>query len=267
MEAVLDVYQEHYDAKQPLICMDEASRQLLADVTPPLPPQPGTLKRVDDKYERRGVRSLLMFYNPIDGWRRVGCRESRTRSDWAEEVRRLLEEDYPEAECVTLVSDNLNTHDIASLYYRFDCETAGRLRRRLRLIHTPKNGSWLNMAEQELSVLSRQCLGERRFDSRRRWMRRSSPGRQTATRIIAAPPGVSPPPTPASSSPACIPSMTLFDGQTTTADWRQYDRRATPRRFAAIISGGQFSGRGNIESPPRFAFDCYLRSLPYMMYQ
>ena len=164
MEAVLDVYQEHYDAKQPLICMDEASRQLLADVTPPLPPQPGTLKRVDDKYERRGVRSLLMFYNPIDGWRRVGCRESRTRSDWAEEVRRLLEEDYPEAECVTLVSDNLNTHDIASLYYRFDCETAGRLRRRLRLIHTPKNGSWLNMAEQELSVLSRQCLGERRFD-------------------------------------------------------------------------------------------------------
>jgi hypothetical protein len=163
MEEVLDVYQEAYDEKHPLICMDEASRQILSDVCEPLPMEPGTCQRVDDKYERRGVRSLLMFYNPIEGWRRVGCRESRTRDDWAEEVRRLLEEDYPGAERVTLVSDNLNTHDVASLYHRFDSETAGRLRRRLRLVYTPKNGSWLNMAEMELSVLSRQCLGQRRF--------------------------------------------------------------------------------------------------------
>lgn len=163
MEEVLDVYQEAYDEKQPLICMDEASRQLLSDVCEPLPMEPGTCKRIDDKYERRGVRSLLMFYNPIEGWRRVGCRESRTRSDWAEEVCRLLDEDYPDAERVTLVSDNLNTHDFASLYHRFDSETAGRLRRRLRLVFTPKNGSWLNMAEMELSVLSRQCLGPQRF--------------------------------------------------------------------------------------------------------
>jgi hypothetical protein len=165
MEAVLDVYQEAYDARHPLICMDEASRQVLADVSAPLPPKPGAPRRVDDKYERRDVRALLMFYNPLDGWRRVGCRDSRTRDDWAEEVRRLLEEDYPDAECVTLVCDNLNTHDVASLYHRFDAATAGALRRRLRLVHTPKNGSWLNMAEQELSVLSRQCLGERRFGS------------------------------------------------------------------------------------------------------
>lgn len=165
MEEVLDTYKKPYDSKNVLICMDEASRQLLADSIEPLPMKPGTPKRVDDKYERRGVRSLLMFYNPIDGWRRVGCRDSRTRTDWAEEVRRLLDEDYPDAETVTLVCDNLNTHDIASLYHTFDSETAGRLRRRLRLVHTPKNGSWLNMAEMELSILSRQCLGQRRFTS------------------------------------------------------------------------------------------------------
>lgn len=163
MEAVLDVYQESYDAKHPLICMDEASRQMLSDKTEPLPMKPGTAKRIDDKYERHGVRSLLMFYDPIDGWRRVGCRESRTRLDWAQEVQKLLDEDYPEAELVTLVCDNLNTHDMASLYHAFDADTAGNLRRRLRLVFTPKNGSWLNMAEMELSLLSRQCLGDRRF--------------------------------------------------------------------------------------------------------
>ena len=163
MERVLDVYKEDYDQTHPLICMDEASRQILSDASKPLPMKPGTPKRVDDKYERHGVRALLMFYNPIDGWRRVGCRESRTRTDWAEEIRRLLDEDYASAETVTLVCDNLNTHDFASLYHTFDAETAGRLRRRVRLVFTPKNGSWLNMAEMELSVLSRQCLGDRRF--------------------------------------------------------------------------------------------------------
>lgn len=163
MEEVLDVYQETFTEKRPLICMDEASRQVLADVTSPLPMKPGAPKRIDDKYERHEVRSLLMFYNPIAGWRRVGCRESRTRLDWAHEVRHLLEVDYPQAELVTLVCDNLNTHDLASLYLAFDAETAHRLARRVRLVHTPKNGSWLNMAEMELSLLSRQCLGARRF--------------------------------------------------------------------------------------------------------
>lgn len=163
MEKVLEVYQEAYDAKHPLICMDEASRQILSDVVEPLPMQPGTPRRVDDKYERQGVRSLFMFYNPIEGWRRVGCRDSRTRQDWAEEIQRLLEVDYPDAEVVTLVCDNLNTHDDASLYHALEPSTAGRLRSRLRLIYTPKNGSWLNMAEMELSILSRQCLSDRRF--------------------------------------------------------------------------------------------------------
>lgn len=165
MEEVLDTYQKEYNERNVLIGMDEASRQLLSDKTEPLPMKPGAPKRVDDKYQRHGVRSLLMFYNPIDGWRRVGCRESRTRLDWAGEVRRLLEEDYPDAETVTLVCDNLNTHDFASLYFAFDAETAGALRRRLRLVFTPKSGSWLNVAEMELSILSRQCLGGRRFQT------------------------------------------------------------------------------------------------------
>lgn len=169
MEIVLDTYQNSYNQEHVLICMDEASRQILRDVMPPRAARPktrekpGTWKRVDDKYDRQGVRSLLLFYNPVEGWRRIGCRESRTRTDWAEEVRQLLEEDYPHAKRVTLVSDNLNTHTYASLYHRFDAETAGRLRRRLELVFTPKNGSWLNMAEIELSILSRQCLGQRRF--------------------------------------------------------------------------------------------------------
>ena len=103
MEEILDVYQGDYDQKHPLICMDEASRQILSDRVEPLAMKPGRLKRQDDKYVRHGVRALLMFYNPLDGWRRVGCRASRTRTDWAEEVRRLLEEDYSEAEFVTKI--------------------------------------------------------------------------------------------------------------------------------------------------------------------
>ena len=163
MEEVLDVYQQPYDETQPLIGMDEASRQLLEDLVEPWPMTPGQPQRIDDKYVRHGVQALFLFYNPVAGWRRVSCRDSRTRWDWAVEVRRLLEIDYPQAQRVTLVCDNLNTHDYASLYHAFDAETAGRLRRRLRLVFTPKNGSWLNMAEMELSVLARQCLGRRRI--------------------------------------------------------------------------------------------------------
>ena len=163
MEEVLDEYQKPHDEEHPLICMDEASRQLLDHVNEPLPMRPGTPKRVDDKYDRGGVRAIFMFYDPINGWRRVSGRDGRTRLDWALEVRRLLEEDYPRAEYITMVCDNLNTHDVASLYLAFEANIAGRLRERLRLVHTPKNGSWLNMAEQELSVLSRQCLGKRHF--------------------------------------------------------------------------------------------------------
>ncbi len=146
--------------------MGEAARQLLSDVFDPLPLRPGRPRRVDDKYAREGTCSLFLFHNPPGGWRRVGCRDGRTACDWAAEVWHLLEVDYPGAEVVTVVCDNLNTHHVASRYKAFDAGTAGRLRSRLRLVQTPVNGSWLNMAEIELSVMSRQCLGSRRFETR-----------------------------------------------------------------------------------------------------
>lgn len=164
MEKILDVYCETYDEQHPLICMDEAAKQVVSDVEPALPMAPGQARREDHHYQREGVQAIFLFFDPLRGWRRVSHRDSRTRRDWAEEVQQLLDVDYPQAKTVTLVCDNLTTHDIGSLYARFGVTTAGRLRNRLRIEHTPRNGSWLNMAEIELSVLTRQCLG-RRFDS------------------------------------------------------------------------------------------------------
>jgi len=164
MEKLLDVYCEEFDERHPLICMDESAKQVVSDVDPALPMSPGQPRREDHHYERQGVRALFLFFDPIRGWRRVSSRASRTRSDWAHEIRHLLDEDYPRAESVTLVCDNLNTHHIASLYATFDAPTAHRLARKLRMEHTPRHGSWLNMAEMELSILARQCIG-RRFDS------------------------------------------------------------------------------------------------------
>jgi hypothetical protein len=161
MEVVLDTYAAEHSPEEPLICMDEASKQLTADTSGPIPAVPGHLAKEDYHYERHGVQALFMFFDPLRGWRRVSVRDSRTRVDWAEEVRRLLEEDYPHAPKVKLVCDNLNTHHIASLYEAFPAEQAHRLARRLELIHTPRSGSWLNVAEIELSVLSRQCLDRR----------------------------------------------------------------------------------------------------------
>lgn len=164
MERVLETYQKSYSDRHPLICMDEASKQVVADVEPALPLSPGQPRREDHHYERQDVRALFMFFNPIQGWRRVSSRVQRTRQDWAEEMRRLSDEDYPDAESITVVLDNLNTHDIASFYATFDAATAHRLANKFHLVHTPRNGSWLNMAEMELSILSRQCIN-RRFDS------------------------------------------------------------------------------------------------------
>lgn len=164
MEKIVDVYCESYDETHPLICMDEAAKQITGDVVPALPLSPGQPRREDHHYERKGVQALFLFFDPLRGWRRVKSRDSRTRIDWAEEIKRLLDEDYPQAQLVTLVCDNLNIHDIGSLYKRFDAPTAHRLTQRLRMVHTPRNGSWLNMAEIELSILTRQCIG-RRFDS------------------------------------------------------------------------------------------------------
>ncbi len=164
MEDILDLYEMQHTPQEPLICMDEAAKQLLRDEVPPLPMQIGQPIREDYHYERRGVQAIFMFFDPIRGWRRTAARDSRTRVDWAEEVRTLLDQDYPHASRVKLVCDNLNTHGIASLYEAFPAEEAHRLARRLQIHHTPRNGSWLNVAEIELSVLGRQCL-DRRIDS------------------------------------------------------------------------------------------------------
>jgi DDE superfamily endonuclease len=161
MEDILDLYAAQHTEEEPLICMDEASKQLLADVHEPMTLLPGHAAKEDYHYERRGVQALFVFFDPLRGWRRVSNRDSRTRLDWAEEVRRLLEEDYPHAHKVKLVCDNLNTHHIASLYEAFPAELAHRLARRLEIHYTPRNGSWLNVAEIELSVLARQCLDRR----------------------------------------------------------------------------------------------------------
>lgn len=161
MEDVLDVYAQPHSEEEPLICMDEASKQLLDDGLPSIPCAPGRTQREDYHYERNGTQSLFMFFNPISGWRRVSCRDSRTRIDWAEEIRQLLLEDYPKARKITLVCDNLNTHGIASLYEAFTASQAHALKQRLEIHYTPRNGSWLNVAEIELGVLSRQCLNRR----------------------------------------------------------------------------------------------------------
>lgn len=161
MEDVLDLYAATHTPDEPLICMDEASKQLLRDVEEPIALLPGQPCKEDYHYERRGVQALFLFFDPLRGWRRVSSRDSRTRLDWAEEVRRLLEEDYPQAKKVKLVCDNLNTHHLASLYEAFPAEMAHRLARRLEIHYTPRKGSWLNVAEIELSVLARQCLDRR----------------------------------------------------------------------------------------------------------
>jgi hypothetical protein len=161
MEDVLDIYVAPHTPAEPLICMDEASKQLLRDARPGQPVVPGRPAREDYHYERRGVQALFLFFDPLRGWRRVSSRDSRTRIDWAEEVRQLLDEDYPWARKVKLVCDNLNTHGIASLYEAFPAAEAHRLARRLEIHYTPRNGSWLNVAEIELAVLSRQCLDRR----------------------------------------------------------------------------------------------------------
>jgi len=161
MEDVLDLYACVHSAEEPLVCMDEASKQLLRNDREPLPLACGRPVREDYHYERRGTQALFCFFDPVRGWRRVSCQDSRTAVDWAEQIRILLEEDYPEARKVKLVCDNLNTHTTAALYEAFDAAHARALARRLEIHYTPVHGSWLNVAEIELSVLARQCLDRR----------------------------------------------------------------------------------------------------------
>jgi len=165
MEDVLEVYHRPYDADRPVVCMDEASKQLIAEVRQPLPAKPGSIAKYDSEYERRGTANLFMAVEPLGGKRTVQVTERRTKVDWAQFIKFLLLTVYPAVTTVVLVMDNLNTHVIGSLYEAFDPETARALAARLEIHYTPKHGSWLNMAETELSVLSRQCL-DRRIESK-----------------------------------------------------------------------------------------------------
>jgi transposase len=164
MEDVLDVYTRPYDPRYPQVCMDEVSKQLLRDIRQPLPMEPGRPERQDYEYERGGVVNLFLFCEPLGGRRWVDVTEQHTRTDWAHQIKELVDVRYPKAERIVLVMDNLNTHTPASLYEAFDPTEAKRLAEKLEIHYTPKHGSWLNMAEIELSVLSRQCLDRRVAD-------------------------------------------------------------------------------------------------------
>jgi hypothetical protein len=164
MEDVLAVYARPYDPTRPVVCMDEKPFQLLGQVRDPLPAQPGKDACEDSEYLRCGTCTIFVWAEPLRGWRRVHARAQRTKIDWAGQVKQLLTVDYPDAETVVLVMDNLNTHGIASLYDAFAPAEAFALAQRLEIHHTPKHGSWLNIAEIELSALSRQCLDRRISD-------------------------------------------------------------------------------------------------------
>ncbi len=164
MEDVLAVYHRPYDPTRPVVCMDEKPYQLLGHARAPIPATPGQDLKEDSEYVRRGTCSIFCWVEPLAGWRRVDAQPQRTRTDWAHQVERLLTVDYPDAESVVLVMDNLNTHTIGSLYQAFEAEKAFALAQRLEIHHTPKHGSWLNVAEIELSVLTRQCLDRRISD-------------------------------------------------------------------------------------------------------
>lgn len=161
MEDILEVYQRPYDPARPVVCLDEKPKQLIEEVRTPTPAASGRPRRYDSHYHRHGVANLFIAAEPLAGRRRLAVTGRRTRIDFARFVRRLVDEDYPQAERIILVMDNLNTHETASLYRAFAPEEARRIARKLEIHPTPVHGSWLNVAEVELSVLERQCLDRR----------------------------------------------------------------------------------------------------------
>ena len=165
MEDVLEVYSRPYDETLPVICMDEKPVQLLAQAREGFTSNSTGIRYEDHEYIRNGTCSIFLFTEPLAGWRHAEAKQQRTRKDWAERIKWLLDERYPNVQCVILVCDNLNTHNIASLYEAFEPEEALRLAKRLEIHHTPKHGSWLNIAEIELSALGNQCLYKRRISS------------------------------------------------------------------------------------------------------
>ena len=163
MEAVLDLYAQPYDPTRPVLCMDEQPVQLQKETRSPQPATADHGQRVDYEYERAGTASIFMFTEPLAGWRKVSVRERRTKADWALEVAQVIDERYEQDERVQLVCDNLNTHTIGAFYEAFEPEQARLLVRRIDFCFTPKHGSWLNIAENELSAMTRQCVNGRRF--------------------------------------------------------------------------------------------------------
>ena len=163
MEDVLAVYARPYNQNRPVICMDEKPYQLLDNARESISMKAGSLQKIDNEYERKGTCSIFMFTEPLGGWRHVKALKHRKKVDWAEEIKWLLDTQYPNVEKVVLVMDNLNTHAISALYEKFVPEEAFRLAQRLEIHYTPKHGSWLDIAEIELSALEQQCLNNRRI--------------------------------------------------------------------------------------------------------
>jgi hypothetical protein len=161
MEDILEIYQRPYDRSAPIICMDEKPVQLVKETRMPLPMKSGKPRRYDFEYERTGTTNIFIFTEPLSGWRKTKVRTRRTAIDWAHEIKGLVDNDYPDSQKIILVCDNLNTHKMASLYSAFEPEEARRLARKIEIHYTPKHGSWLNIAEIELSALTRQCLKTR----------------------------------------------------------------------------------------------------------
>ncbi len=161
MEDVIDVYTRLYDPLHPVVCFDESNKHLVGEIVEPLPLEPGQPQRYDYQYERNGVCNLFMFSEPLAGWRHVEVTERRTKQDYAQQMKYLVDVRYPDADLITVVHDQLNTHVPSALYQAFEPAVAKRILDKLEFHYTPKHGSWLNMAEIELSVLSRQCLNRR----------------------------------------------------------------------------------------------------------
>lgn len=164
MEDVLETYQEPYDPKRPKVCVDESPHQLIAEKKVPLPAQPGQVERYDYEYQRNGTRTMWMFLEPDQGWRHVAITDHRTRLDFAHQMKWLVDVRYPDADVIRVILDNLNTHTYGALYEAFEPAEARRIARKLEFHFTPKHGSWLNMAELELSIFGRQCWDRRLGD-------------------------------------------------------------------------------------------------------
>lgn len=166
MEDILDIYEMPYNPAVPVVCMDEKPYQLLGETREPLPMRPGNTQKIDSEYVRNGTCSIFVFVEPLGGVRHISVREHRTAVDWAEEIRYLVDVRYPDRDKIILVMDNLNTHALSSLYKAFPAPQARRIAKKLEIHYTPKHGSWLDIAEIELHVMTRQCLSRRIADIR-----------------------------------------------------------------------------------------------------